>query len=154
MQDDIARIYGKRLRLRVCGLLYSDERLLLVDHQLNDRTSWWAPPGGGLEFGESIVDTLTREFEEETNIKISVGQFAFGCEYLHDPLHAVELFFWVEHIGGALAPGQDPELPIIKDARYMNSSEIQRLPPDQAHGILKIASKRSDMELLKGFYRI
>lgn len=154
MQNEVLSFYGNRLRMRICGLLYCDERLLMVNHQLHDRPSWWAPPGGGLEFGEPLRETLVREFAEETHVKISVGDFAFGCEYLHEPLHAVELFFWVHQIGGSPATGQDPELPIIKDVRYMNPSEIQSLLPDHAHGILKIARTRSDIEQLKGFYRI
>ncbi|HTF22082.1 MAG TPA: NUDIX hydrolase [Chryseolinea sp.] len=154
MSEELSHIYGKRLRVRVCGLLHDDERLLLVNHRLPGRSAWWAPPGGGIEFGESLEHTLKREFEEETMLKITVGQFAFGCEFLHEPLHAIELFFWVTRIGGTLQTGQDPELPLITDVRFMPAHEIAALPRDTLHGILHIAPTQIDLQQLKGFFRI
>ncbi|MBS1571752.1 MAG: NUDIX domain-containing protein [Bacteroidetes bacterium] len=37
-------------------------------------------PGGGLEFGESIIDCLHREFEEELNLKITNLQHLYTQE--------------------------------------------------------------------------
>lgn len=154
MLEELSKIYGKRLRVRVCGLLYDGEKLLLVNHRLRDQAAWWAPPGGGVEFGESLESTLVREFGEETNLRITVGQFAFGCEFLHDPMHAIELFFWVTRTGGMLQAGQDPELPIITEAAFMNAHEITSLPRDSVHGILHLAPTQKDLLQLKGFFRI
>ena len=154
MENEISRIYGNRLRVRVCGLLHDGDRLLLVNHRLPGRDAWWAPPGGGLEFGETLVETLRREFEEETNLSITVGQFAFGCEYLNDPLHAIELFFWVSRTNGLLRAGDDPELALISDIRYLSMNEISALPPDQTHGIFQVARSLDALQQLKGFYRV
>jgi 8-oxo-dGTP diphosphatase len=154
MLDEISKAYGKRLRVRVCGLLYDEEDLLLVNHRMPERAAWWAPPGGGVEFGESLESALTREFAEETNLHITVGQFAFGCEFLHDPLHAIELFFWVKRISGKLQPGQDPELPLISDVRFVPIHEIASFPRDALHGILHLAPSINELQQLKGFIRI
>jgi 8-oxo-dGTP diphosphatase len=154
MENELSKIYGKRLRIRVCGLLQADGRLLLVNHRLPDRQVWWAPPGGGVEFGETLEQTLRREFEEETNLRITVGQFAFGCEYLHDPLHAIELFFWVSRNNGVLKTGDDPELALIADVRYLSMNDLSALPSDQKHGIFQIARSLGDLQQLKGFYRV
>jgi 8-oxo-dGTP diphosphatase len=154
MLEKVSKVYGNRLRVRVCGLLHNHEGLLLVNHRLPGRSAWWAPPGGGVEFGESLEGTLVREFEEETNLKISVGQFAFGCEFLHEPLHAIELFFWVTCIGGVLQAGQDPELPLISGVRFMKEHEIASLPRDALHGILDVAPAEKGLQQLKGFIRI
>lgn len=154
MSDEISKIYGKRLRVRVCGLLQEGDRLLLANHRLPGRSAWWAPPGGGVEFGESLEQTLQREFLEETNLRITVGQFAFGCEFLHDPLHALELFFWVTRDGGTLQAGQDPELPLINDVRFMTANEIASLPRDAVHGILQMLQGQKNLQQLKGFFRI
>ena len=154
MSNEITEIYGKRLRVRVCGLLYEHERLLLVNHTLPDRTEWWAPPGGGVEFGEALEDALKREFEEETGLKITVGQFAFGCEFIGGSLHAIELFFHVTTHDGIPAIGDDPELSIITDVRFMNPQEIKSLSRDALHGIFKFVDAPNDILQLKGFFRI
>ena len=37
-------------------------------------------PGGGLEFGEGILDCLHREFEEELNVKIKIVEHLYTQE--------------------------------------------------------------------------
>lgn len=154
MSEEIAQIYGNRLRVRVCGLLYDGDRLLMVKHALPDRRGWWAPPGGGVAFGERLEDALKREFAEETKLKITVGQFAFGCEFLHAPLHAIELFFEVSKHDGHPEIGQDPELPLITDVKFMTPDDIRSLPRDGVHGIFQIAQHKRELQQLKGFFRI
>ena len=154
MSEELTRIYGNRLRVRVCGLLQEDGLVLLVNHALPGRSAWWAPPGGGVEFGELLEDALRREFEEETNLKVTVGQFAFGCEFLQDNLHAIELYFWVSRIDGIMAAGQDPELALVTDARFMSMEEINSLPREHVHSIFHIAHSAIDLQQLKGFFRI
>jgi ADP-ribose pyrophosphatase YjhB (NUDIX family) len=38
-------------------------------------------PGGGLEFGEGIIDCLKREFIEEMNCEIEVGNHFYTTDY-------------------------------------------------------------------------
>ncbi|MFL0397420.1 NUDIX domain-containing protein [Streptomyces albus] len=47
----------------------ADGRLLLIHKTDNDL---WALPGGGHDIGESIAETVVREVEEETGIKVAV----------------------------------------------------------------------------------
>ena len=39
-------------------------------------------PGGGLEYGESLIDCLHREFDEELNVKIEVIEHLYTQEEL------------------------------------------------------------------------
>lgn len=154
MDTEVARIYGKRVRIRVCGLLFQDESLLLVNHRLVNGREFWAPPGGGVEFNESIEACLEREVMEESGIKVNVLDFAFGCEFLKDPLHAIELFFWLERTSGELRKGHDPELQIIDETRFVSPIEIQKFHAEEVHGILRRAATKTQFLQLKGFYRI
>ncbi len=154
MEKEIAGMYGNRLRVRVCGLLYAGEDLLLVNHRMRDQGNWWAPPGGGLEFGESLEHALQREYLEELSLHITVGPFAFGCEFMANALHAIELFFWISANDGSPALGHDPELNILQDARYMNSTTIARLDANERHGLFSYGTTKAELEQLRGFYRI
>jgi len=154
MKAEIAELYGGRLRIRVCGLLFEDEQLLLVNHRgLNDG-NFWAPPGGGVAFGEPMHVALQREFMEETGLKISVDKFAFGCELLRGPLHAIELFFWTEKTGGKLSTGYDPELQIIEQTKLFSSNALHSLQKNELHDIFLLAKAKRDFQQLTGFYRI
>jgi 8-oxo-dGTP diphosphatase len=50
----------------------------------------------GLQYGESVNEALKREFLEETQTEITIGEMLFVNEFLEPPLHAIELFFKVE----------------------------------------------------------
>ena len=55
------------------GVVVSDEGLLLVQNRRRNGSFDWSPPGGVIEVadGESVVDGLTREVEEETGIRVT-----------------------------------------------------------------------------------
>ncbi|MEJ7644489.1 MAG: NUDIX hydrolase [Chryseolinea sp.] len=154
MNAEIAELYGGRLRIRVCGLLFDDEHLLLANHRgLNDG-DFWSPPGGGVEFGEPMAVALQREFMEETGLNITVHQFAFGCELLRGPLHAIELFFWTEKTGGKLSTGYDPEFQIIEQTKLFSANDLQSMQKNELHDIFQLAKTKRDFQQLTGFYRI
>jgi len=55
------------------GLIESDEGLLLVQNRRRNGALDWSPPGGVIEVadGESLIDGLTREVEEETGLRVT-----------------------------------------------------------------------------------
>jgi 8-oxo-dGTP diphosphatase len=157
-ESEIAKKYGNRVRLRACGLCWTEESLLMVNHNGLTNGDFWAPPGGGIEFGQSAADTLIREFQEETSIQIKPGRLLFTCEFLKPPLHAVELFFEAFYVQGIPVVGTDPESThdnqIIKEVRYLNFHEIMSIPVMERHGIFRFVKTAEDLKKLTGFYRI
>ncbi len=53
-------------RVTNCMLMADGKALMLQ----KPRRNWWVAPGGKMESGESIHDSVMREFYEETNLKI------------------------------------------------------------------------------------
>lgn len=70
-----------RFNVRVYGVLINDQKqVLLADERI--RGSYYTKfPGGGLEFGEGTRDCLRREFLEEMNLKVQVGDHLYTTDY-------------------------------------------------------------------------
>lgn len=149
----IVEQFGNKLRVRVCGFCVDGDNILMVNHHaLNDKGDFWGPPGGGMDFSLSAEENLSREFEEETGIKIEIVRFLFVHEYLSPPLHAIELFFHVKKIHGDLKIGNDPEMKtneqIIKDVQYKTFHELKKMDPESVHQVFR--SFNSVKEILNG----
>jgi len=138
----ISHYYAGQVRVRVCGICRQGRKILVVRHaNILDKYHLWSPPGGGLQFGENIKDCLVREFQEETGLEIQVKRFLFLQEFLQEPLHAIELFFEVEIMGGTLKTGSDPELrnteQSIQEVDFKSLQDLQKDTTSQLHSIFK-----------------
>lgn len=149
--------YAQQLRTRICGICMQEEKLLLVRHQSTIRNSvFWAPPGGGLSYGEKITDCLIREFKEETGFEIAVNRFLFINEFMQPPLHALEYFFEVNITGGSLATGTDPEVEagsqLIETVEFLSLAEVNHIPLSDKHRILHHLFSLDDLLGLKNHF--
>lgn len=156
IDGSIEQEYGDRLRLRVAGICIENEEILLVDHSgLNETGQFWAPPGGGLKYGETVRECLQREFKEETGLHIHVGEFFCVTEYLNPPLHAIELFFLVNRIDGVLASGSDPELSqedqIIKSVEFLSFKKLTAIHDSNKHNLLNGVRNFDDLKSKSGY---
>jgi 8-oxo-dGTP diphosphatase len=125
----IQEMYGGRIRLRVCGILWNEEKILLLNHSgIGKDGIFWNCPGGGVEEGESIVQALTREFKEETKLEIQVQELYHWDEVIYGKLHGVELYFNVSASNFAAQLGKDPEGNILTELRWFTKEEIHQLP--------------------------
>jgi len=154
MDPLIKSVYGNKVRVRVSGLCWEGSRLLMVNHRGITQGDFWAPPGGGLEFGESTAQCLKKEFLQETGLNIITGQFRFACEFIQKPLHAIELFFEVSVVGGVLQKGEDPELAIIEAVQFMTPDNIAKIPASYLHGIFRLIPTPGDIKTLTGFFTV
>ncbi|MEQ9423688.1 MAG: NUDIX hydrolase [Cyclobacteriaceae bacterium] len=149
--------YASKIRVRVCGILIEANKLLMVRHQgFGKAGHLWIPPGGGVEFGESVNEALTREFKEETGLDISVKSFLFINEFIDQPLHAMELFFLVEKVDGKLNLGFDPEFEtndqIIDDIQFHSLNQLKKMNPENIHVRFRDLQSFDRLWSSKGFF--
>ena len=156
MDQRIENKYGGSVRARVCGICVEDDGMLLIKHKgLGEKGVFWAPPGGGVDFGSSVEENLIREFGEETGLMVQPEKFLFVYEHRIPPLHAVELFFLVRRIGGKLIKGFDPEMnesdQIIESVRFVTFEEIRIMDKKILHGIFSLMQPEKVPEAI-GYY--
>lgn len=73
----------KRFNIRLYGILYSDDnQYILLSNEQRYGRSFTKFPGGGLEFGEGILDALKREFHEELSIEILEVELFYTNDFL------------------------------------------------------------------------
>lgn len=71
----------KSFNLRVYGILINAKNEILISDESRNGFSFTKFPGGGLEFGEGLADGLKREFQEEMEIDIEVGELFYVNEF-------------------------------------------------------------------------
>lgn len=86
-----------------------DGRVVLIRRKNPPFEGWWALPGGLCEIGETVEETLRREVEEETGLKVEpvklIGVFS---DPNRDPRgHTVSVAFYTCIVGGQLHAGSD-----------------------------------------------
>lgn len=72
------------INIRIYGILLADFngcKNLLVSKEYYKGFEFLKLPGGGLEFGEGIHDCLKREFLEELNLSVEVGDLYYVNDF-------------------------------------------------------------------------
>lgn len=71
-----------------CGcLIFNENGQLLLQRRSDDNL--WGNPGGSMELGETIYDTVIREIKEETNIEIKQSDLKIFNIYSGEEQHHI-----------------------------------------------------------------
>lgn len=88
--------------IRVYGILIGDNQQVLVSDEFIRGDYYTKFPGGGLEFGEGTRDCLKREFKEEMDLEIRVGDHIYTTDYFQmsafNPAHQIISIYYYAHV--------------------------------------------------------
>lgn len=91
--------------IRVYGILINDQQQILVSDEYIRGNYFTKFPGGGLELGEGTRDCLKREFKEEMDLDIEVGEHIYTTDiYLKSAFHPDHQIISIYYYVRALEP--------------------------------------------------
>lgn len=72
---------GLVISVRVYGILVNEDKQVLVSDEFIRGAYYTKFPGGGLEIGEGTRDCLKREFKEEMNLEVEIGDHIYTTDF-------------------------------------------------------------------------
>lgn len=88
----------KRFNIRVYGIWINENKLLINEEMIHGR-SIIKFPGGGLDWGEGIIDCLKREWKEELNLDIEVLEHFYTTDFFqasaYDNSQVISIYYKV-----------------------------------------------------------
>ena len=114
----------KRPRVGSAVVVLKDGKILLGERNKKNANGYWVLPGGGVEWGETIMEAAVREIKEETNLDIEILKFICHKEVIatHADYHTVVFFY--------LAKPKNTEIKVsddLSDAGFFSIDEIRKM---------------------------
>src|SRR5215467_6889411 len=85
--------------IRVYGILINNEKQVLVVDEFIRGGYYTKFPGGGLELGEGTRDCLVREFKEEMDLEVEVGEHLYTTDFYQvsafNPAHQIISIYYL-----------------------------------------------------------
>ncbi|PWT99195.1 MAG: NUDIX hydrolase [Bacteroidetes bacterium] len=108
--------------IRVYGILINESKQVLVSDEFIRGNYYTKFPGGGLEFGEGTRDCLKREFLEEMNLNVEIGDHIYTTDFFQmsafNPEHQIiSIYYFAKALEEIKAPLRDR--PFDFDERQM-----------------------------------
>ena len=87
--------------IRVYGLLINEQDQILISDEEEYGFRFSKFPGGGLEYGEGLIDALKREFVEECNSEMEVIEHFyttdFFCKSVFNESQVISIYYIVKN---------------------------------------------------------
>lgn len=97
MENQISPTTGS-FNIRVYGVLINEKKQVLVSDEYIRGNYYTKFPGGGLELGEGTRDCLKREFKEEMDLNVAIGDHIYTTDFyqlsVFNPSHQIIYIYY------------------------------------------------------------
>ena len=121
-----------RFTIRVYGILFDENKRILVSDEFIRGDYFTKFPGGGLEIGEGTRDCLKREFKEETGLDVVVGDHIYTTDFFQrsafNSAHQIlSIYYLATALEPITVPLRDKEFDFDEDQMkiYREKTEIE-----------------------------
>jgi 8-oxo-dGTP diphosphatase len=143
-----------RYNLRVYGIWINGINQVLLTEERRNGYEMVKFPGGGLEFGEGLADSLRREWREELDLEIQVGRLFYINDFLQisafNPRDQLLSVYYLVEADEAALPSTHPNMAALPpgpaDAQTFRWVDIRELKPQD----LTFPIDRVVAEMLRG----
>lgn len=121
--------------VRVYGLLINEHDEILISDEFEFGRNFTQFPGGGLEFGEGLIDGLKREYMEECFAKIEVLEHFYTTDFFvksaFNDTQVINVYYFVKNVtpldlNFKLIPYDfDGEGDVLQSFRWIKMSELK-----------------------------
>ena len=111
-------------RITAAVLVEKDGKFLLAERNKENYNGYWIIPGGGVKFGETIIDAAIREIKEETNLDVEIIKLIGHKEVINVPgnYHSVVFFHLANPKNTNIEAKED-----VSKAKFFSIEEIKKL---------------------------
>jgi 8-oxo-dGTP pyrophosphatase MutT (NUDIX family) len=139
-----------RFNLRVYGILRNTIGEVLISDECRNGHSFTKLPGGGLEFGEGLVDCLKRELMEELSIDAEIGDQIYVNDFYQQSAfrasdQLISFYFEVKEYLGEIKVS-DHAVPVTSEGEKFRWVNIEELSPE----MMTFPIDKIVVEMLKG----
>ncbi|WP_158798129.1 NUDIX domain-containing protein [Pedobacter sp. L105] len=89
--------------VRVYGLLINTDNQILISDEQSGGRNFTKFPGGGLEYGEGLIDALKREFMEECEAEVEVISHFYTTDFFEkssfNDSQIISIYYLVREMG-------------------------------------------------------
>ena len=112
------------VQVRVTGVLIEEGQILILKQAVSNERAW-SLPGGKVEKGESLEESMIREMEEETGLKTKIVKLLYLCEKPAEDPPLLHITFLLERVSGDIRlPLNELDVNRISDVRMVPLDEL------------------------------
>ena len=141
-----------QFNVRVYGLLFNENNHVLISDEEEYGFQFSKFPGGGLEYGEGLIDALKREFVEECQTDIEVLEHFYTTDFfiksVFNESQVISVYYLVKPVSGIDLDFRDKAFDFLEKGDVLQAfrwKSIYELNKDE----LTFPTDQKVLELLK-----